>query len=50
MKIAALLILTMITLRQALRTMFIKKDKEMDKLAYMLFSTTVFYLMILGAI
>ena len=50
MKIAAVIILTIITLRQALRAMLMPGTNEQDKLAYILFPTTIFYLMILGAI
>lgn len=50
MKIAAVIILTLLTLKQALRAMLISNTKEQDKLAYILFPTTIFYLMAMGAI
>lgn len=50
MKILALAILTIITLRQAVRAMIIKRDRELDKLAYVLLPTIVFYLILMRVI
>lgn len=50
MKVAAIVILTYLTLRQAVVTYRKNNSKEHDKLALILFPTVVIYLMSMGVI
>lgn len=50
MKLIALSILTLATLRQAIRAMLLEDSKEDNKLALIMFPTVVLYLMSMGVI
>lgn len=50
MKILAVVILTILSLRQAIRAHIKQNSKEGDKLALILFPTVIFYLTVLGVI
>ena len=50
MKSIAVAILTIIALRQAIRTMWFESSREYDKLAYILLPTSVMWLMVLGVL
>lgn len=50
MKSIAVAVLTILALRQAIRTMLFDSSKEWDKLAYILLPTSVMWLMALGVL